>query len=125
MATQPSPATSSREGESRSIHGNWLLWRLVRHYIIPVTSLEFDWLILLRTESAAHVVEDLLPSVSYVFRVSAVNEVGVGAHSKPSAPVLLLNEPEYDSDSPSLLDDIRIKTSPFKMEYIFGREIAR
>ncbi len=76
-------------------------------------------------DSTAHVVEDLLPSVSYIFRVSAVNEAGYGPHSKPSDPVTIPNEPGYDSDSPSLLEEVRVKTTPFKLEYTLGPEISR
>ena len=37
--------------------------------------------------SAAHVVDGLLPDVRYCFRVTAVNSVGRGTTSKPSAPL--------------------------------------
>ena len=36
-------------------------------------------------EAAAHVVDDLLPGVPYIFRVSAINEVC----SDPSEPVTI------------------------------------
>lgn len=76
-------------------------------------------------ESTAHVVEDLLPSISYLFRASAINEVGIGPYSKPSEPVTIPTEPGYDSDSPSVLEEVRIKTTSFKLEYTCGPEIAR
>ena len=100
------------------------------------------------TESAAHVVEDLLPGVSYVFRVSAMNEVGMGPRSKPSGPLTITNEPgkcahseisivlqrglllsflaypDYDSDSPSI-DEVRMKMTSFDFEYSQGEEIGR
>ena len=37
--------------------------------------------------SAAHVVDRLLPDVNYSFRVAAVNGIGRGVTSKPSAPL--------------------------------------
>ena len=67
-------------------------------------------------EGAAHVVEDLLPGVTYIFRVSAVNQVGTGPASDPSEPVTIDTSKDYDSDSPTL-DQARLKRLPFDMEY--------
>ena len=67
-------------------------------------------------ESAAHVADDLLPAVPYVFRVSAINEVGTGPCSDPSEPVTIDLDQPYDSDSPAY-DQVRMKLSPFELEY--------
>ena len=75
-------------------------------------------------EGAAHVVDDLLPGVAYIFRVSAVNEVGAGPASEPSEPVTIDAGLEYDSDSP-VLDQIRIKKTTFDLEYQQDEEIYK
>lgn len=67
-------------------------------------------------EGAAHVIDDLLPGVTYTFRVSASNEVGSGPPSDPSEPVTIDTNLEYDSDSPTL-DKVRLKKVPFALEY--------
>ncbi len=75
-------------------------------------------------EGAAHVVDDLLPGIAYIFRVSAINAVGMGACSDPSEPVTIDLDQAYDSDSPSY-DQVRMKLSPFELEYNLGEEIYR
>ena len=75
-------------------------------------------------EGAAHVIDDLLPGVTYTFRVSASNEVGTGPSSDPSEPVTIDTTQEYDSDSPTL-DKIRLKSIPFALEYQEEGEIYR
>lgn len=75
-------------------------------------------------EGAAHVIDDLLPGVTYTFRVSASNAVGTGPPSDPSDPVTIDANPEYDSDSPTL-DRVRLKRVPFALEYQEEGEIQR
>ncbi len=75
-------------------------------------------------EGAAHVVDDLLPGVAYIFRVSAINEVGTGPASEPSEPVTIETSLEYDSESPTH-ERSRIKTSAFELEYKIEEEIWR
>ena len=67
-------------------------------------------------EGAAHVIDDLLPGVAYIFRVSAINEVGTGPASEPSEPVTIDVGLEYDSDSPTV-EEVRVKRTPFSLEY--------
>ena len=75
-------------------------------------------------EGTAHVVDDLLPGVTYIFRVSAINDVGMGHVSEPSEPVTIENNQEYDSDSP-MFERIRMKTSPYDLEYQSEEELSR
>ena len=75
-------------------------------------------------DSTAHVVEDLIPGVAYIFRVSACNEVGVGRHSNPSEPVSIVAEKEYDSDSPTSEQAV-LKTTPIEFEYDLREELTR
>jgi len=75
-------------------------------------------------ESAAHVVDDLLPSVPYIFRVSAINEVGAGPCSDPCEPVTINLDQPYVSDSPTY-DQVRVKLSPFELEYEVLEEIHK
>ena len=75
-------------------------------------------------EAAAHVVDDLLPGVPYMFRVSAINEVGIGPCSDPSEPVTIEMDQAYDSDSPSF-DQVRMKMTPFDLKYDMGEEMFK
>ena len=45
-----------------------------------------------KVEGMAHVINCLLPSASYVFRVAAVNCIGVSQFSKPSQPIVIADE---------------------------------
>lgn len=75
-------------------------------------------------EGAAHVVDDLLPRVTYVFKVSATNEVGRGPFSELSEPVTIDDNLEYDSDSPTL-DQVHFKRLQFDLEYQEEEEIYK
>ena len=75
-------------------------------------------------DGAAHVLDDLLPGVAYIFRVSAVNEVGVSPYSEPSEPVTIDMNHEYDSDSPTA-EQVRMKISAFELEYETNEEIYK
>ena len=98
--------------------------RPITVYVLQKRQLQFEcWEnVASVNDSTAHVVEDLVPGVTYLFRVSAVNEVGVGAASKPSGSVAIVREREYDSDSPCP-DEVRLKLSSFEIEYERGEEI--
>ena len=74
-------------------------------------------------ESTAHVVEDLIPGLTYIFRVAAINEIGIGPYSKPSAPVVLVTDTTLDGDSPAM--DVRLKNTAFDLEYELGEELGR
>ena len=98
--------------------------RPISVYVLQKRQLQFDYWedVTSINDSTAHVVEDLVPGVTYLFRVSAVNEVGVGLASKPSGSVAIVREREYDSDSPSP-DEVRLKMSSFEIEYERGEDI--
>ena len=98
----------------------------ISKYRLERRRVDFDlWeLVSEEIEGAAHVADDLLPGVSYVFRVSASNEVGTGPPSDPSEPVTIDANLEYDSDSPSL-DRVRLKRVPFNMEYQQEEQLYR
>ena len=68
-------------------------------------------------------VDDLLPGVPYIFRVSAINKVGIGLCSDPSEPVTIEIDQAYDSDSPSF-DQVWMKITPFDLEYDMGEEMS-
>lgn len=74
-------------------------------------------------ESTAHVVEDLIPGLTYIFRVAAINEIGIGPYSKPSPLVVLVTDTALDGDSPAM--DVRLKNTSFDLEYELGEEIGR
>ena len=95
----------------------------ISKYILERRKLDFDlWEVVSHDiEGAAHVVDDLLPDVTYVFRVSASNAVGTGPTSNPSEPITI---EDYDSDSPTL-GLVQLKTTPFSLEYQLGEEIAK
>lgn len=95
----------------------------ISKYILERRKLDFDlWeVVSCDIEGAAHVVDDLLPDVAYVFRVSASNAVGIGPTSDPSEPVTI---EDYDSDSPTV-GQVQLKTTPFHLEYQLGEEIAK
>lgn len=95
----------------------------ISKYILERRKLDFDlWEVVSRDiEGAAHVVDDLLPDVAYVFRVSASNAVGTGTTSDPSEPVTI---EDYNSDSPTL-GQVQLKATPFNLEYQLGEEIAK
>ena len=61
----------------------------IMHYILEQRRLDSKrWEVVdNQIPSAAHVVDGLLPDVSYSFRVTAVNGIGRGTTSKPSPPL--------------------------------------
>ena len=96
----------------------------ITQYILQRRRIEFDvWEDVSQDESTAHVVEDLIPGLTYIFRVTAINEIGMSPYSKPSAPVVLVADTALDGDSPSM--DVRLKNTAFDLEYELGEEIGR
>ena len=75
-------------------------------------------------DSTAHVVEELIPGATYIFRVFSVNEVGVSVSSKPSRPVTMVKDRDYDSDSPSPAE-VTLKITPIEFEYEINEELWR
>ena len=55
--------------------------------------------------------------------MAAVNEIGIGPYSKPSAPVVLVTDAALDGDSPAM--GVRLKKTAFDLEYELGEEIRR
>lgn len=98
----------------------------VSKYLLERKRLDFDlWeVVSVKVEGAAHVVDDLLPGMTYTFRVSAINEVGAGPVSHPSSPITIETAPTYDSDSPAR-DLVRVKKLSFDLEYEAGEELHR
>lgn len=66
----------------------------VLYYVLEVRQLDYEeWEVVADdVVSSAHVVDDLLPGMTYVFRVTAVNGLGASAYSRPSPPVFLSTE---------------------------------
>ena len=66
----------------------------VTHYVLQSRQIEYDeWdSVDDKVISAAHVVDHLLPGMSYVFRVAAVNLIGSSLFSKPSSPIYITTE---------------------------------
>lgn len=95
----PSSVTGVMLGEYNSLLVSWLPPinngnSHITHYILEQRRLDFDdWeLVDDRIPSAAHVVDKLLPEVSYQFRVTAVNGIGRSVTSKPSIPLSVSTE---------------------------------
>ena len=63
----------------------------IMHYILEIRQIEYDqWeLVEDHVEGMAHVINSLLPGATYVFRVAAVNYIGISVFSKPSLPVFI------------------------------------
>ena len=66
----------------------------VTNYILEQRRIDFEtWeLVADDIEPAAYVVEGLLPNVPYLFRVAAVNSIGMSPFSKPSPPITMATE---------------------------------
>ena len=66
----------------------------VTNYILEQRRIDFEtWeLVADDIEPAAYVVEGLLPNVPYLFRVAAVNTIGMSPFSKPSPPITMATE---------------------------------
>ena len=84
------------------------------------TDLGLNWVTVLTNISAdasSAIVGDLRPSTAYQFRISAVNNVGEGAPSDPSKPVILPQEapsgpPQGLVGSPRSSTEIMIQWEP-------------
>ena len=50
--------------------------------------------------------------------------MGIGLCSDPSEPVTIEMDQVYDSDSPSF-DQVRMKMTPFDLEYDMGEEMFK
>ena len=99
---------------------------LITNYVLEKKRLDFDeWEIVASDiDSTAQVLEDLIPGVAYVFRVSAVNEVGISPYSMPSPPMTISRDHQYDSDSTGM-EEVELKVTPFEFEYEMGQLISR
>ena len=99
---------------------------LITNYILEKKRLDFDdWEVVASDiDSTAQVLEDLIPGVAYVFRVSAVNEVGVSPYSLPSPPMTISHDHQYDSDSTGM-EEVELKVTPFEFEYEMGQLVSR
>lgn len=99
---------------------------LITNYVLEKKRLDFDdWEVVASDiDSTAQVLEDLIPGVAYVFRVSAVNVVGVSPYSVPSPPVTISHDHQYDSDSTGI-EEVELKVTPFEFEYEMGQLISR
>ena len=75
------------------------------------------------SDITAHVMENLVPGVSHVFRVAAANQVGMGGHSKVTGPVAVVSL--QDSETDSNCDEVRLKMRSFELDYEKGQEIWR
>ena len=73
----------------------------------------------------AHVVEGLVTGATYLFRVCAANEVGVGKYSKPTETVAIVKEVENESEGLVEVDEEQLKKGSFEIEYEMGEEIYR
>ena len=72
----------------------------------------------------AHVVEGLVAGATYLFRVCATNEVGMGKYSKSTETVALAKEVEAESEGVEV-DEEQLKKGSFEIEYEMGEEICR
>ena len=95
----PSNISGVLLGSSTSVLVSWLPpindgHSPIINYILEARQLEDnDWIsVSSRVEAAAHVVEDLLPGKSYLFRVASMNVIGASQFSKPSSPILITND---------------------------------
>ena len=61
--------------------------------------------------------------MTYLFRVAAVNEIGISPHSKPSATVVIAMDSALNCNSPAM--DVRMKRTSFDLEYTSREEIGR
>ncbi len=63
----------------------------ITQYILEIRQIEYDQWELVEDDinGMAHVINDLLPGATYVFRVAAVNYIGVSVFSKPSLPLYI------------------------------------
>ena len=66
----------------------------ITHYILEARQIEYDHWELIDNEISgmAHVINSLLPGATYIFRVAAVNFIGVSVFSKPSPPMFIQDE---------------------------------
>lgn len=99
---------------------------LITNYILEKKRLDIDdWeVVATDIDSTAHVLEDLIPGMAYVFRVAAVNEIGTSPYSGPSQPMTMSHDHQYDSDSTGV-EEVELKTTPFEFEYEMGQLISR
>lgn len=99
---------------------------LITNYILEKRRLDIDdWeVVATDIDSTAQVLEDLIPGVAYIFRVSAVNEIGISPYSMPSPPMTISHDHQYDSDSTGM-EEVELKVSPFEFEYEMGQLISR
>lgn len=99
---------------------------LITNYILEKKRLDIDdWeVVTTDIDSTAHVLEDLIPGMAYMFRVAAVNEIGISPYSGPSQPMIMSHDHQYDSDSTGV-EEVELKTTPFEFEYEMGQLISR
>lgn len=67
---------------------------VITHYILEMRRMEYDQWELVEDQilGMAQVINGILPGAVYVFRVAAVNYIGVSEFSKPSAPIHITDE---------------------------------
>ena len=92
----PSNVTGILLGSSTAVLISWLPPvndgnSPITHYVLETRQIEYeDWeMVEDKIVTAAHVVEDLLPGKSYLFRVASANAIGMSLFSKPSLPVVV------------------------------------